>query len=251
MPRHPNHDRARRSRIRRHAEATGQTYQAAQRSLAVPILAPGAGHAATVGDALISRRLRAGLSAQDAATRADISLEQYSALESGSFWPGQDVLDAVLDLLAVPDSEREPFAFFGTPPSDRERILLTGSTGAVMIVDYAWRTIEVNDAARGLLPAQACRPGGSLMRWVLLDDTAPRLLLNHDAVARGFAGYLRRALEVAPADAEFVAIRDTIDQDVWEHASTDVGTPSGLSLQWHTEAGTTPVTALMGMTPGC
>ncbi|MFD5079637.1 helix-turn-helix domain-containing protein [Streptomyces sp. NPDC058371] len=202
---------------------------------------------ATLGEVVAVYRTRAALDPSQVAERAGISVAQYLALERGTAWPGIAVVEAVVDALEIPDSQRARLALASAPLDKYLQRMLHGYDIPALIVDSTWCTVEANSFARALLPDSAL-PGWNLMRWILLDRNAQRRLANWDDVAGGFARVLRDGSTAAPDNAELRHIRDDADQ------LQLVGAPStdcldGQVFVWRTDSGRYAISACLVTVP--
>ncbi|MFF1678440.1 helix-turn-helix domain-containing protein [Streptomyces sp. NPDC058256] len=203
---------------------------------------------ATLGEVVAVYRARAALDPSHVAERAGISTGQYLALEQGTAWPGTAAVEAVIDALQIPDSQRARLDHTGAPLDRYLQHMLHGYDIPALIVDSSWRTVDANCFARALLPGSAV-PGWNLMRWILLDCNAQRRLANWDDVAEVFAGALRDDIVAAPDNPELLHIGEDADQLQLVGAPPSTDCPGWQVFVWRTGSGLYSISACLVTVP--
>ena len=199
---------------------------------------------ASLGEIVAGYRTRAALDPSHVAELAGISTAQLLAIEQGTAWPGPEAVEAVIEALQIPDTQRARLAVTSAPLDKYLKRMLHGYDIPALIVDSTWRTVEANSYARALLPDSAS-PGWNLMRWILSEGDARRRLVNWDDVAGAFFHALCEDLNAAPHNVELCAIREDAAQLGLSADSSSRDSPDGQVCVWRTDRGAYPISACL------
>ncbi|MEU6070566.1 helix-turn-helix transcriptional regulator [Streptomyces sp. NPDC047082] len=201
----------------------------------------------TLSEVMMECRTRAALEPADVAEQAGITERQYSALETGTAWPGSTVVRAVLNVLQNPAYRHIPLQRADSHLDECSQRILHAYDVPALLVDNEWRTVEANCLAQGLLPF-ASQLGSSLTRWILLGDEARARLANWEDIARNLTPTLQDITAARSHEEELHSIRDR--QEQLDALPTEARCLDGQLFVWRSDNGPHPITTCLVTFPG-